>query len=104
MKSRYKADFDELPWEHVMEGVRHKLSVRDGVRLRVVEYGKTMPPHWCEKGHFGFVIDGRMEIEYDGERVVYGPGDGVYIPDGPAHRHRARVLSEKAVVFFVEES
>jgi quercetin dioxygenase-like cupin family protein len=82
--------------------VRHKCIERDGVRLRLVEYSKEMPPHWCESGHYGYVIEGRLEIEYENEKVTYNPGDGIYIPNGPAHKHRGRVLSEKATVFFVE--
>ena len=102
MELRYKAEFEKLPWECPLEGVRHKSVERDGIRLRLVEYSKEMPPHWCEKGHFGYVIEGRLEIEYEKGKVIYVPGDGIYIPNGPAHRHRGRVLSEKATVFFVE--
>jgi quercetin dioxygenase-like cupin family protein len=102
MEPRYKAEFKRLPWERPIEGVRHKCIERDGVRLRLVEYSKEMPPHWCERGHYGYVIEGRLEIEYENEKVTYNPGDGIYIPNGPAHKHRGRVLSEKATVFFVE--
>jgi quercetin dioxygenase-like cupin family protein len=62
-----------------------------------------MTPHWCERGHYGYVIEGQMEIEYNNGKTIYNPGDGICIPDGPAHKHRGRILSEKAVVFFVEK-
>lgn len=104
MKLQYKTDFGKLPWESTIEGVRHKCADRNDVRLRLVEYSKETPPHWCEKGHFGYMIEGQLEIEYENEKVTYNPGDGICIPDGPAHRHRGRVLSEKAVVFFVEKT
>jgi quercetin dioxygenase-like cupin family protein len=48
-------------------------------------------------------VQGRMEIEYEKETVVYKPGDGIFIPDGPDHKHRGRVRSAKALVFFVEK-
>jgi quercetin dioxygenase-like cupin family protein len=44
-----------------------------------------------------------MEIEYETAKIIYNPGDGIFIPDGPEHKHRARVLSGKAVVFFLEK-
>ena len=75
----------------------------DGQRIRLVEYLKEMPPHWCEKGHCGYLISGRMEIEYPHAKMTYNPGDGIFIPDGPEHRHKGRVLSEKALVFFMEK-
>lgn len=103
MTSQYKADFSGLEWEHPMEGVKHKYFDRDNLRLRLVEYSKNMTPHWCEKGHYGYVIEGRMEIEYENDRVMYNSGDGIFIPDGPEHKHRGRVLSDKAVIFFVEK-
>jgi quercetin dioxygenase-like cupin family protein len=103
MEFQYKADFSALEWEHPIKGVRHKYFDRDNIRLRLVEYSKEMPPHWCEKGHYGYVIEGRMEIEYADGRVIYNPGDGIFIPDGPEHKHRARILSDKALVFFLEK-
>ena len=62
-----------------------------------------MPPHWCEKGHYGLVLEGRFEIEYRNERIVYYPGDGIFIPDGEDHKHKARVIDEIVKVIFVED-
>ncbi|MDD5312744.1 MAG: cupin domain-containing protein [Dehalococcoidia bacterium] len=104
MTFQYKADFSKLEWEIPIEGVRHKYFDRDGLRLRLVEYSKDMPPHWCEKGHYGYVIEGRMEIEYENGSVTYNPGDGILIPDGPEHKHRGKVLTDKALIFFVEKA
>lgn len=62
-----------------------------------------VPPHWCEKGHYGYLIEGQMEIEYENEKIIYNPGDGIFIPDGPKHKHKGKVLSKKALVFFMEK-
>ncbi len=102
MAVQYKVDFDKLEWESPIEGVRHKYFDQNNLRLRLVEYSKEMPPHWCEKGHYGYLIEGRIEIEYEDSRIVYEFGDCIFIPDGPDHKHRARVLSEKALIFFLE--
>ena len=98
----YKINFDQIEWENPIAGVRHKCLDQDGQRIRLVEYSNQMPPHWCEKGHCGYLINGKMEIEYPGTKITYSPGDGIFIPDGPEHRHKGKVLSEKALVFFVE--
>jgi hypothetical protein len=38
------------------------------------------------------------------KRVVYNPGDGVFIPSGSEHKHMGRVLSDFVNVIFVEEA
>jgi quercetin dioxygenase-like cupin family protein len=103
MTVQHKADFDKLEWESPIEGVRHKYIDQDNLRIRLVEYSNEMPPHWCEKGHYGYFIEGQMEIEYENSEIIYKPGDGIFIPDGPDHKHRARVISKKVLVFFIEK-
>jgi len=102
MAVQYKIDFDKLEWNSPLSGVRHKYIDQNNLRIRLVEYSKEMMPHWCEKGHFGYVVEGRMEIEYESSKIIYNPGDGIFIPDGAAHKHRASVLSEKVIIFFIE--
>jgi quercetin dioxygenase-like cupin family protein len=87
-----------------MAGVRQKVFSDGAKRVRLVEYTRAMPPHWCEKGHFGYILEGTFEIEFPGGTHVFGPGDGVFIPDGAEHKHRARALSEVVRVVFVEDA
>lgn len=102
MTVQYKTPFDTLAWESPMPGVRHKHMDQNNVRLRLVEYSQEMPLHWCEKGHYGYLIEGCLEIEYADEKILYRSGDGIFIPDGSAHKHRGRALTENVLVFFVE--
>lgn len=99
---KYKERLGELPWIEPAEGVRHKVFDQDGKRLRLVEYSRRMPEHWCEKGHFGIVLSGALEIEFNSTLETYAEGDAVFLPDGAEHRHKARLLSETATLFFVE--
>jgi quercetin dioxygenase-like cupin family protein len=50
-------------------------------------------PDWRWKGHFGYVLEGRLEIDFNRERVLFTQGDGVFIPPGKTHKHMARVVS-----------
>ena len=100
----YRVDFDGLEWIDVFPGVRHKIHLEGGRTLRLVEYAADMPPHWCERGHAGVILEGCFEIEFDDGTRVFEAGDGVFIPDGAEHRHRARVLGDTVVVaVFVED-
>lgn len=100
----YKIKFDDLEWSHPFVGVKDKSYVQDGKKLRLVEYSKEMPPHWCEKGHYGIILEGTFEIEYGNETLTYHKGDGVFIPNGAEHKHRARVIGEKVTALLVEEN
>ena len=100
---QYKVDFNGLPWETPMPGVRFKVNKQGGKQLRLVEYSKDMPPHWCEKGHFGYVLEGQFEITFTDTAAVFNPGDGVFIPPGPGHKHMGKALTDVVKVIFVEE-
>ncbi len=99
----YRIDFASLPWEPVTEGVRQKAVVHSGKKVRLVEYSRAMAPHWCTKGHYGYILQGRLEIEFGDAIRIFKKGDGVFIPDREEHRHRARVLSDRVRVLFVED-
>jgi quercetin dioxygenase-like cupin family protein len=45
-----------------------------------------------------------MEMDFDGEKEILGPGDGVFIPAGEGHKHKGRVLTDIVKVILVEEA
>ena len=99
----YKIDFESIPWETPIEGLRARKKIQGGKQLRLVEYTKEMEAHWCEKGHIGYVLDGQFEIRFEREVIVFNPGDGIFIPSGEEHKHMGRVLSDVVKVIFVED-
>ena len=98
----YKIDFEKLDWLIPFEGIRHKIVDQENIRIRLVEYDRSMPPHWCENPHFGIVLDGVFEIEFAHEILRYEKGDGLYLPAGKKHRHRGRAITDKVLIYFVE--
>lgn len=99
---QYKVAFESLPWDSPIAGLRQKVHQIGTRQLRLVEYSKNLPPHWCEKGHIGYLLEGEMEIRFEQEVQRYRPGDGIVIPDGPEHKHSGTVLTDTATVVFVE--
>ena len=100
----YKIEFQTMAWEHPTVGVRFKAYEQDGRKLRLVEFTKEfVEPDWCTKGHIGYILEGRMEIDFDGNIIVFGPGDGVFIPAGSEHKHKGRVLTDKVKAVLVED-
>jgi quercetin dioxygenase-like cupin family protein len=101
---QYKIDFESSQWETPAEGVRFKAYEQGGRKLRLVEFSKEfVEPDWCTKGHIGYILEGQMEIDFDGRVILFGPGDGIFIPPGEEHRHKGRVLTDKVKAILVED-
>lgn len=89
-----KVDFAALPWEETAVGARSKAFVRDGKKLRLVEFTDRFVEHeWCLKSHTGYVLEGEMEITFSDRTERLGAGDGIFIAGGERQRHRARVAA-----------
>jgi len=100
---QYRVDFELMPWEQKSTGVRCKAHEQDGRRVRLAEFTKDfVEQDWCTKGHIGYVLDGEMAVDFHGRVVAFRPGDGLFIPPGREHGHKARVLTESVTVVLVE--
>ena len=101
---QYKIDFESMEWESPVDGVRFKAYDQDGKKLRIVEFTKEfVEPDWCTKGHIGYILEGQIEIDFDGKVIPFGPGDGIFIPAGKEHKHKGRVLTDKVKAILVED-
>lgn len=87
-----------------MDGVRHKLFPFQERVLRLVEYSSDMEPHWCERGHAGLILEGEFQIEFNDGTQIFNASDGIVIPGGPEHRHKATVSSGIVRAVFVEDA
>ena len=101
---QYRINFDTMPWESPADGVRFKAYEQGSRKLRLVEFDKEfIELDFCTKGHIGYILEGQMEIEFDGAKEVFGPGNGVFIPPGRQHKHKGRVLTGKVKAILVED-
>ena len=104
MMEKYRIDFETVTWETPAVGVRFKAHERNGRKLRLAEFTKEfVEADWCIKGHIGYVLQGQMEIDFNGEIVMFGPGDGLFILAGDKHKHSAKVLTDKLKIILVED-
>ncbi|MGD8344365.1 MAG: cupin domain-containing protein [Desulfobacterales bacterium] len=99
----YKIDFTPISWVKPLHGARFKAYKQYGRQLRLVEFTKEfIEPDWCMKGHIGYVLEGQMEINFDGTKVIFDAGDGIFIPAGADHKHMDKVLTDKVKLILVE--
>jgi quercetin dioxygenase-like cupin family protein len=100
----YLIDFENIPWESPEPGIRFKAFVRGDRKLRLVEFTEELyEEKWCRKGHAGYVLDGRMTIDFNGREVVFRKGDGLFIPEGEEHRHKPHVAEGERVLIIMFE-
>lgn len=101
---QFKVDFESIPWKSEEKGMRFKFHKQGKKQLRLVELSNEyFDPHWCSKGHFGFVLDGELDFNFNGRLITFKRGDGVFIPPGEKNRHMVKVHSGVARLLFVEE-
>ena len=101
---RYRVDFESMPWETPTAGVRFKAHEQDGKRLRLVEFTKEFVElDWCKNGHIGLVLEGQIEVDFDGEIIVGSAGEGVFIPPGEKHKHKGRAVTDTVKLVLVED-
>jgi quercetin dioxygenase-like cupin family protein len=100
-----KVNFDVLPWQTPLEGARYKVFQQGNRRLRLVEFSRGFAePDWCVKGHIGYVLEGEMDLDFDGQLVRFSRGDGLFIPAGAENRHVAKVLTDMVRLVLVEDA
>jgi quercetin dioxygenase-like cupin family protein len=102
--NKFKVPFEAMAWDEGRPGVRFKTYCDDARQIRLVEF-KTSEgfEHWCELGHIGYVLEGGLQIDFNGEVVAFKAGDGLFIPSGSASAHRAVSIIPGTRLIMVED-
>ncbi|MCB1024155.1 MAG: phosrestin [Acidobacteria bacterium] len=96
--------FSEVDWETASPGIRVKVFKRDGKSIRLLELSKGLDhPDWCVVGHTGYVVEGVIEIIFEDRSENFSSGDGILIRPGVNEKHIPKPISEKAVLFLIDE-
>ncbi len=99
-----KINFADLSWDESNTGTRSKAIVRNGRKLRLVEFtSEFVEYNWCVKGHTGYVLDGELEINFSDRTERFSAGDGIIITGGENERHKAKVVGSVVKLILVEE-
>jgi hypothetical protein len=98
-------DFKNLEWKIVYPGQRQKTFSRGNQRLRLVELtDEYAEKELCEKEHIGYVVEGRIIIEFNGKSILFKKGDGIFITGGKENRHKGIMAKgEKVLLLFFEK-
>lgn len=99
-----KIDFNSIPWEIPADGVRFKAYKQNGKQVRLVEFtDKFVETDWCTKGHIVYILEGQLEVNFNGNIVIFNTGDGLFIPAGEKDKHIGKPLTKVVRMLFVED-
>ncbi len=100
----HRVDLESMPWQSPAPGVRFKAWERNGSRLRLAEFTREfVEADWCVKGHIGYVLEGVIEVDFHARQEVFVAGDGLFIPPGNEHGHKARAITNSVTLVLVED-
>lgn len=99
-----KIDFDTIVSDSPVTGLQVQAFAEFGKQIRLLTITKAfVEEDWCIKDHAGFVVEGELEIDFDGQVVTYRAGDGLLIQGGVASKHKPKAISEVVKLFLVED-
>lgn len=89
-QEEYKLDFDDTPWVNIQLGMSKKKAIFNNteVTLLKLEFG-FVENNWCDKPHYGFVLEGQFKIDFKGKVLTYKKGDRINIQGGAEQLHKA---------------
>ena len=98
-------NFKNMTWENPAPGIRYKEHIKNTQRIRLVEFSeKFVETDWCAKGHIGYVIEGKISIDFDGRTIEFNAGDGLFIPEGEENKHKASIgKGDQALLILFEK-
>lgn len=89
-------------WNDVANSVREKRVETLNSTIRIVEFSPGFVERdWCQKAHVGYVISGKLKIQFRNSELRYQEGDGISIDAGAEREHRA-IVTEVVTLFLVE--
>lgn len=101
----YLIGFKNMDLESPAAGVRYKAYIRNHHKIRLAEFTEEfVEEDWCINGHTGYIIEGNIFIDFNGTIINFRAGDGLFIPEGEEHKHKAKVAKgEKALIILFEQ-
>ena len=94
--------FESLEWQSAAPGLRFKVARNGDKQMRLLEHSQEfVEPDWCVKAHSGLVLEGELEVDFQGRIMRFPEGSGLFIPAG--EKHKGRPITSSVLIFLVED-
>jgi len=97
--------FPSVDWQDDVPGIRARETIIDGRRWAIVAYAPAARrEEFCRDGHWGLVLEGAVEYEFDdgGERLEARAGEAFFLSTGRGHRGR-NLASGETRLFLIDD-
>jgi len=93
-----------MNWKSPASGVRQKVFLQGDQKIRLVEFSDGFEEKdWCTNGHAGYVLEGKLSVAFGGRVIDFKAGDGLFVPEGEAHKHKAMIAKGDKVLIVLFE-
>lgn len=100
----HNIDFESIPWQRPMQGLRYKAFRQDNRQIRLAEFSEGFTEEdWCRRGHSGYVLGGVCDVDYGGHVEHLAQGDIFHIPAGENDRHKVLVPRGSVTLLLFED-
>jgi hypothetical protein len=101
----YLINFAKMEFEVLQEGFAQKKFTQDNKVLRLLKINDAFTEsNWCMKGHVGYVLSGKMKINFNGQLQSYKQGDGLWIKEGESSKHKLIMEQDEEVQLLLFET
>ena len=94
-----RAPFPHLPWAQGTHPLERKKASADHPAALLEFAPGFEDPHWCERGHAGYVLSGLIELDLEDRKETMIAGEGFWLD--PGTKHRARNPGSEPVILFL---
>ena len=99
-----KIDFESVQWVSLNSLSRVKKIIQGNRQFRLLELTKGYEEDgWCTEGHIGIVLDGDLDIDFNGVVESFHKGDALQIMNGEEEKHKPLICSDKVILYLVED-
>ena len=106
MSGSLVARLEQEAWRDDAPGIRARECFDiDSKRFAIVEYGPgAARDDWCEEGHYGYVIAGRIRYRFkDGRPALEaGAGEGFFLSHDSGHQGANAAADGPTTLFLVD--
>lgn len=85
-----RIDFESLPWESPLPGIRFKTFRRGQQQIRLLEFSEGFEEReWCTRSHAFHVLEGEFSLRLRNGTVRMKVGDVGFLSSGESTGHKA---------------
>ena len=96
--------FEAIEWDKTKVGIEQKVFQRGDKKLRLLIFKDDFVENdWCVNGHVGYVLEGEMKIDFNGNTCNYKKGDGLWIDKGEKFKHKVIIEKGKFIKLILFE-